>query len=133
MARVLIADDDPAMLAMLRAFVEGLGHEVKTESDGLQAGLRAKEWIPDLLLADIQMPNFYGTSAAISLQQDVSTQRIPVIFVSGVPAAAAEKLMQNIRKQVKYPDRVRFVAKPVDFKALEAHIIELIAKGPPRG
>lgn len=132
MARILIADDDRLLLALLREFVESLGHEVKTETDGLQAGIRAKEWVPDLLISDIQMPNFYGTTAALSLQQDAATQRIPVIFVSGISPAAAEKMLESIRKQVKYPDRLRFVAKPIDFKALEAHILELIATGPPK-
>lgn len=130
MAKILIADDDPVMLSMLREYVTGLGHEVKTATDGLQAGIQAKSWRPDLLISDIQMPGFYGTTAAVSLQQDAETQRIPIIFISGVAPAAAEKLVASIRLQAKYPDRIRFVAKPIDFKQFDAHVFELLSRGP---
>jgi len=126
MARILVADDNKDILILLRDFLEELGHEVKTETDGLQAGIRAKEWKPDLLIADIQMPDFYGTTVAVSLQSDRETADMPIIFISAIAPATVDKMMESIRKQVKHPERLRFLPKPIDFQLLRRYLDEFL-------
>jgi CheY-like chemotaxis protein len=126
MARILVADDDENVLSLVRLFLEDLGHEVKTEGDGLKAGLSARQWRPDLLVSDIQMPNFYGTTAVVGLRQWPETAAIPVIFVSAVAPATVEKMLELIRTKVEHPELIRFVPKPIDFKLLETFVRELL-------
>ena len=82
MARILVADDDAEVVSLIREFLQGLGHEVRCEPDGLAAGIRARQWLPDLIISDIQMPHFLGTTAVVGLQQSAATAAIPVIFIS---------------------------------------------------
>ena len=127
MAKVLIADDNKDIVIVLRDFVEALGHTVRTELDGLQAGLQAKEWKPDVLVADVQMPNFYGTTALVSLQESPETAVIPVLFISAIDPATVETMLKGVRANVRYPERVRFVPKPIDFPLFERTLNELLA------
>lgn len=126
MARILVADDNPEIVNLVRDFLESLGHEVKCEMDGAQVGIRAKEWRPDLLVSDIQMPSFYGTTAVVILQESPVTASIPVIFVSAVAPATVEKMLELMRPKLKNPDSIRFVPKPIDLKLLEKCLQELL-------
>lgn len=49
MARVLIVDDSPSQLLVLKRIVEGQGHEVITAEDGQQGVDMAKKHVPDLI------------------------------------------------------------------------------------
>ena len=60
MSRILVVDDDPDILALVRFKLEAEGHEVLTASDG-EAGLAAiRQHRPDLVLADWTMPRLNG-------------------------------------------------------------------------
>lgn len=126
MAKILVADDNKDIIILLRDYLEEAGHEIKCEMDGLQAGIRAKEWKPALLVTDIQMPNFYGTTAVISLQEMPETAEIPIIFISAVAPTTVEKMLEVIRTKVKHPERIRFIPKPIDFKLLDRYLTELL-------
>ena len=126
MAKILVADDNKDIIILLRDYLQESGHEVKCEMDGFQAGVRAKDWKPQLLVTDIQMPNFYGTTAVVSLQESPATAEIPIIFISAVAPATVEKMLEGIRDKVKHPERIRFIPKPIDFKMLDKYLAELL-------
>ena len=121
MALIMVADDDPVILAMIRGHLESLGHQVVTVSDGMQAAEKAQDWRPHLIITDIQMPNAYGTTAYEVLQRSAATVGVPVIFISGVPEALAQKLLP---KAVG----VRFLPKPLDLVRLDALVRELLPR-----
>lgn len=65
---VLIVDDHPSFRAMARALLEAEGFEVVGEAETGIAGLRAaKELEPDLVLLDVQLPDFDGFEVAARL------------------------------------------------------------------
>lgn len=82
MATILIADDSPTQLAMLKQIVEKLGHEVITAEDGAQAVEVAEAINPDLILMDVVMPNLNGFQATRTLSRGENTSHIPIILVS---------------------------------------------------
>jgi twitching motility two-component system response regulator PilH len=82
MARVLIVDDSPSQLLMLKRIVENLGHEVISAEDGQQGVEMAKKHIPDLILMDVVMPNLNGFQATRTIAREKSTSHIPVILVT---------------------------------------------------
>jgi two-component system alkaline phosphatase synthesis response regulator PhoP len=71
MLRVLVADDVPAIIGVLRVLLELWGHEVRTAQDGLEAVKVAAEFKPDVALLDIMMPKMDGVSAARLIRQQV--------------------------------------------------------------
>ena len=82
MARVLIVDDSPSQLLVLKRIVEAQGHEVVTAEDGQQGVDMAKKHIPDLILMDVVMPNLNGFQATRSITREPTTKHIPVILVT---------------------------------------------------
>ncbi len=86
--RILVVDDDPAMVGAITALVGTEGHQVVTAYDGLTAVRRWREESPDLVLLDLAMPGPDGFSVAHQLRAEGA--QIPIIVVSGERAEAAK-------------------------------------------
>ena len=121
-AQILVADDNEDIRALLKDFLESRGHRVLEATDGAQAFALAEKHRPHLIILDVVMPGLYGSTALKLLQEYPGTAEIPIIILSGTidaPAAAG----------IQEAPRVRFMHKPVDLKALEAMIRELLPQG----
>ena len=82
MARILIVDDSPTEVHVLRTMLEKHGHEVDSV-DNAEAGIaRAKESLPEVILMDVVMPGMNGFQATRAINRDPATQAIPVIIVT---------------------------------------------------
>jgi twitching motility two-component system response regulator PilH len=115
MALILIADDSPTEIYVLKKILEKHQHQIITAEDGEQAvdvTLREK---PDLILMDVVMPKLNGFQATRRLSKDKETQDIPVIIVSS-KNQETDKLW-GMRQGAK-----GYLGKPVD----EALLIEEI-------
>ena len=82
MARILIVDDSPSQLMVIRRIVEKLGHDALTAEDGAAGVEAARREIPDLILMDVVMPNLNGFQATRSITREPTTKHIPVILVT---------------------------------------------------
>ena len=82
MARILIVDDSPSQLVVLRRIVEKLGHEVITADDGAAGVKAAKLHLPHLILMDVVMPNLNGFQATRTISKEPRTSHIPIILVT---------------------------------------------------
>ena len=80
--RILVVDDDPTNLEVLRARLSAQGYEVVTAIDGDDALRCARELEPDLVLLDVMMPKIDGISVLKELKQDATLCHIPVILVT---------------------------------------------------
>jgi response regulator NasT len=81
MLRIAVADDEPDMLDYLRKVLPQLGHEViSVASTGGQLVANCRAHRPDLIIADVRMPELDGISATRTLCND---QPLPVILISG--------------------------------------------------
>lgn len=78
MNRILIADDEPDIVEMLRCFFERRGYFVLTATDGAQA-LRKAEQQPDIILLDINMPELDGMEVCRRIRGFVSC---PILFLT---------------------------------------------------
>ena len=85
--RILVVDDDPAMVGAITALVGTEGHQVITAYDGLTAVKRYREERPDLVLLDLAMPGPDGFTVIGQLR---ATGNVPVLVVSGESAEAAK-------------------------------------------
>ena len=80
--QILVVDDDPTNLEVLRARLSAQGYEVVTAVDGDDALRRARVLEPDLILLDVMMPKIDGISVLKELKQDATLRYIPVILVT---------------------------------------------------
>jgi CheY-like chemotaxis protein len=120
--KLLIVDDEPDAVLILAKTLSARGYEVITAGRGQQAVMLAKAEKPDLILLDILMPDMDGTQVAAVLQEDPTTQNIPVIFLT----CLITKKTQQIGSQYYDAARCAFVAKPCDLDKLLAEIDRLI-------
>ena len=79
MANLLIVDDDEATLRWMTAALASLGHEVRGAAGGVAALEMLDTWHPDLILADILMPEMNGLDFARLVRR---LRKVPVMFVS---------------------------------------------------
>jgi DNA-binding response OmpR family regulator len=79
---VLVIDDDPVILELLRVNFEIEGFDVICASDGEEGFLRAQADQPDIVISDIMMPRRDGLQLLTDLKGDPSTADLPVILLS---------------------------------------------------
>ncbi|MGK5026444.1 diguanylate cyclase [Janthinobacterium sp. RB2R34] len=81
-AAILIVDDAPANLELLRKLMSEQGYQVYVALSGERALAIAQRAQPDLILLDVMMPDMDGFETCHQLKQHPLTQRIPIIFMS---------------------------------------------------
>jgi sigma-B regulation protein RsbU (phosphoserine phosphatase) len=81
-AKILLVDDTPANLKVLRQALEPEGYSILVATNGEAALKVAQTAGPDLILLDVQMPGIDGYETCRRLKQNEATQDIPVIFVT---------------------------------------------------
>jgi CheY-like chemotaxis protein len=81
--RIMIVDDDAALIQALSARCESMGLDVVSTRDGLEAVMMIAQSKPDLVILDIDMPAANGITVCENLINDRSIAPIPVIFLSG--------------------------------------------------
>jgi DNA-binding response OmpR family regulator len=85
--RILVVDDDPAMVGAITALVGTEGHQVITAYDGLTAVRRYREERPDIVLLDLAMPGTDGFTVAGRIRAEGDA---PIVVVSGESSEAAK-------------------------------------------
>ena len=105
-ANILIVDDYADNRELLRLMLEAAGHRVYEAEDG-RAGLEmALAEMPDLILADLSMPQLDGWGLLRELRADERTRRIPCVAVTAfVDRERARDLAQNFDAYLPKPFR----------------------------
>jgi len=104
---VLIIDDESSNLKVLNHIL-GQDYTILTASNGIDGIERAKEYMPDLILLDIVMPDMDGYQTFSAIKKNKITKDIPVIFISGLDSDEFEKKGISL-------DAADYISKP--FKA----------------
>ena len=84
MKKILVIDDDSAMLTLTVKALQARGFQTVTADDGVAGLEMAKKHLPDLIICDIQMPRLNGYETLAALRQDPLTGTIPFVFLSGL-------------------------------------------------
>jgi DNA-binding response OmpR family regulator len=85
--RILVVDDDPAMVGAITALVGTEGHQVITAYDGLTAVKRFRDEAPDLVLLDLAMPGPDGFNVTGQIR---AAGNVPILVVSGESGEGAK-------------------------------------------
>jgi two-component system alkaline phosphatase synthesis response regulator PhoP len=80
--KLLIADDEPAVRALVHVTLEGEEYEILEAADGLEALEVARDESPSLVLLDIMMPRLDGLEVCRQLKSDPDTSDIVVVMLT---------------------------------------------------
>ena len=121
MARVLVVDDDPQVLTLLRVNFELEGYEVLSASDGEQALEIAWDELPDAVVCDVMMPGTDGLTVLRQLRASPKTKTIPFVVVSAKAQRADIKAAIEMGAD-------KYVTKPFDPQELLDAVAELLSR-----
>lgn len=116
MGTILVVEDEPDQIRLIRLRLEARGHRVLTAGkakEGIDLAAREK---PDLILLDMILPDMHGLDAAIKLKQNRDTRPIPVIAISAVGSPDFTKacLQEGIIAYVRKPYNPRELFKTIE-------------------
>jgi two-component system cell cycle response regulator DivK len=106
---ILIVEDEPKNLKLLRDLLQRFGYEILEAPDGEQGVKITMEKIPDLILMDIMMPKMDGLEATRIIKADNKTKHIPVI-------ALTSYAMKGDREKTLEAGCDGYIAKPIDIQ-----------------
>jgi CheY-like chemotaxis protein len=115
--RVLVVDDDPAVLSTYRRMLLRAGFDVVTEPDPCKVLENGHADGVDLLLLDYRMPGLDGLSLLAELRRRECTA--PAILISAY-------LNEDLVHQARMLGVARMLEKPVDVSALRGHLFDLV-------
>lgn len=96
MTKIAIIEDDPVISQMYRMKFEADSFEVATASDGKQGISLVKEFKPDLILLDLNMPEMTGDQALIHIRKQPENKQTPVIILTNLSQEEAPKLLKTL-------------------------------------
>lgn len=90
--KILVVDDDKAILTLVRRYLTGAGYAVVVTDSGSEGLMLVRESRPDLILVDADLPGLDGHAVCRVLKKEAQTQSIPVVIMSGARVADTDVL-----------------------------------------
>ena len=112
---ILIVDDNPVNLNLVRALLSGEGYDVLTAADAEEAMRLLREVRPRIILMDVQLPGIDGLELTRRLKADPATRDITIL---GLTAYA----MKGDEEKIMAAGCDGYIAKPIDTRTLPAVI-----------
>ncbi|MEO0458767.1 MAG: response regulator transcription factor [Cyanobacteria bacterium P01_A01_bin.114] len=130
MPRILVIDDDPAILELVSVNLEMAGYDVSQAADGVKGQALAVQLLPDLVMLDLMLPKVDGLTVCQRVRRDERTSDIPILMltalgqtqdkVDGFNAGAddyltkpfeLEEMLARVRALLRRTDRIPQAAK----------------------
>ena len=111
MTLILIVDDSPTEVHVMKSALEKSGFQTASAADGAEGVRLAREMTPDLIFMDVVMPGGNGYQATRTLSNDPKTRAIPIIMVTS-KGQETDKIWGLRQGAVDY------MVKPVDSEEL---------------
>lgn len=80
--KILLVDDEPDILEIIRFNLERVGYQIKTASNGLDAIKVSNKFLPHLIVLDVMMPDLDGIETCERLRQDERFQETIIMFLT---------------------------------------------------
>ena len=104
--KVLIVEDNELNMKLFADLLEAHGYETRQTREGLKAINIAREFVPDLILMDIQLPEVSGLEVTKWLKDDNALADIPVVAVTAFA-------MKGDEKRIRDGGCAAYIAKPI--------------------
>ncbi|MBB6324525.1 two-component system alkaline phosphatase synthesis response regulator PhoP [Algoriphagus iocasae] len=119
--KVLVVDDEPDIVEILKYNLQKEGYEVATAEDGIKAVKVASKFVPDVILLDIMMPGQDGVETCLQIRQIPELKNAFVIFLT----ARMEEYSEVAAFDVGADD---YITKPIKPRALMSRIAALFRR-----
>ena len=122
MSTILIVEDNERNMKLVRDILRHKGHatlEAVTDEEGVRV---AREWRPDLVLMDIQLPDIDCIAALRRIRADHSLDAIPVLAVSA-------SVMPDEQQKIVASGFDAFITKPINLKQFLDTVQRFLANG----
>ena len=123
MPTVLVVEDRPTDRELLVSLLGGSGYDVLETEKGEEALRLTREWRPDLVIADMLVPEMDGLDLARAVRSDPSISGIPIILY----AAASE--LWELERMARAAGVSLVVRKPTDPKEILHAVTSLLEAG----
>ncbi len=157
--KLLLIDDDPNLILLVKDYLEFRGYEVIPAGNGREALEVMKNFTPDLIICDVMMPEMDGYTFVETIRSNMTTDWVPVIFLSargqtadrvrGLTTGAdvymvkpfePEELVAQVESSLKHTDRllqmqaigmqpVLQLDRDIELTPTESRVIHYVAKG----
>ena len=118
-ARILVVDDEPSIVKLVKTTLLGRGYVVDEAFDGVEAIAQAKLHHPDLILLDVMMPRMDGNEVRKRLLADPVTKDIPIAHLTAV--GDYDKQREALADGV-----ADYIVKPFTPSDLADHVADLL-------
>ena len=116
MAKILVVEDSPTFVAMLRNALEDRGFDIQATHDALSTFALIDDYQPDLIMLDIGLPGGVdGIQLCSAIRMTSTTAKTPIIMLTGSRNRVNIKLSETLGAN-------EYLTKPVDFPKLYAAI-----------
>jgi two-component system, OmpR family, alkaline phosphatase synthesis response regulator PhoP len=120
--RILVVDDEPDILELLKYNLKKEGYEVKAVPSGVEAVEAAHTFLPDLILLDIMMPGQDGVETCRQLREMSELQGTYIVFLT----ARSEEYSEVAAFDIGADD---YITKPIKPRALMSRIAAIFRRG----
>jgi CheY-like chemotaxis protein len=117
---ILVIDDNPINLKLLRILLTGEGYNILTASDGEEALSVMSGFIPDLILMDIQLPGIDGLTLTRQLKANPEYKNIVIIAVTSFA-------LKGDKEKALDAGCDDYITKPIDTMDLPVRILHFLA------
>jgi CheY-like chemotaxis protein len=121
---VLVAEDNPDTMGLLRQFLSRGGYETIEASNGMEAINLAINKKPDLIILDLSMPLVDGITAAREIRKDPVTKKIPILFTTAHGIRGINLFLES--DLVADPALIDYLPKPFTSVELNESIERLL-------
>jgi CheY-like chemotaxis protein len=111
---VVVVEDDQDVNDLLSSILEDEGYRVIPVTDGRQALEAARENQPDLITLDLALPGKDGWSIARELQENPSTENIPILVITAYTQDPEAPLRRRVARVISKPFYINQVIHEVD-------------------
>ena len=132
--KILVVDDDPDIVEILRYNLSLAGYDVKSASNGKEAIKKAKIFLPEIILLDVMMPEMDGIEACSLIKEIPSLTNTRIIFlsarnedytqISAFDAGADDYISKPVKPKILLK-KIESIFKRINKKNEEINVIDL--------
>ncbi len=119
--RILVVEDNDLNRKLFCDVLKSQGYAVEPCADGMEALAKARDFVPNLIIMDIQLPNVSGLDLIEAAKADAVLQQIPVLAVTAYAGKGDEERIRDAGAE-------GYLAKPVSIGPFMAAVKGLVEK-----
>jgi two-component system cell cycle response regulator DivK len=119
LAKILIVEDNALNVKLFCDLLAAHGHDARPVTDGRFALEEAQNFIPDLVITDIQLPHVTGLELIGMIREDKQLSNVPIMAVTAYASAGDEERIRAAGAQA-------YVSKPISVAKFVAQVNELL-------